>query len=63
MGEPILLKKGNDEMTVYGRNQAAVHVAEGWALVDETISLPAPPPPVVAPKKKTTRKPRAKAKK
>ena len=62
MGEPILLKKGNETMNVYGRNQAAVHVAEGWALVDDSISLPVPPD-AVAPKPTTKRKPRAKAEK
>jgi hypothetical protein len=43
MGQPIKLTKGRETMTVYGRAQAAVHVAEGWRLEDADMaaSLPA----------------------
>ena len=40
MGQPIFLRKGDETITVYGRAQAAVHVGEGWRLVDQTINLP-----------------------
>lgn len=43
MGQPIQLRKGSETMTVYGRNQAAAHVADGWQLVDKNTTLPAPP--------------------
>jgi pyruvate/2-oxoglutarate dehydrogenase complex dihydrolipoamide acyltransferase (E2) component len=47
MGQPIHLRKGKDTMTVYGQHQAAVHVGEGWQLVDDSIALPIPPPVAV----------------
>ena len=47
MGQPIHLQKGDETMTVYGRYQAAVHVGEGWEMVDSTIALPIPAPVAV----------------
>lgn len=64
MGQPIVLKKkGEPDMTVYGRSQAAVHVAEGWALEDDTIDLPTLTPEPVASDEKPKAAPKAKAKK
>jgi len=45
MGQPIRLVKGNDTMTVYGRHQAAVHMADGWRLQGDGGDLA--PSPVV----------------
>lgn len=65
MGQPIILKKkGESDMIVYGRAEAAVYMADGWLLegMEEEASPTAddPAPVVSEPKPKTTK---AKAKK
>lgn len=48
MGEPITLKKGKEQLIVYGRNEAARQVAKGWSLGEADKDLPLPPVPIDA---------------
>lgn len=43
MGQPIKLVRDDEEMTVYGRHQTAVHVAQGWSYADEADEANAAP--------------------
>lgn len=61
MGQPIKLIKGNETITVYGRAQAAVHVAEGWQIEGEPQEEQLEEKPAVIEKpKRVARKPKAK---
>jgi transcription termination factor NusA len=38
MGQPITLAKDGNELIVYGRSQAAVHVAQGYQYTDSDVA-------------------------
>ena len=64
MGQPIILKKkGESDMIVYGRAEAAVYIADGWALAGEEDTQAPPAADVVEEPPKTAPKAKAKAKK
>ena len=43
MGQPLKLVRGDDELIVYGRAQAAVHIAQGWAYEDPNLAAAGAP--------------------